>query len=142
MAKHERTLAAIFTEPTRANGARAMNRLGMTYKGYTGVVQGVDEVNGLVYGWLADIRDVIAFQGATAAELVADFRGAIDDYLTWCAADGLTPNAPNSGAPATRPPQKRASVQGNRGAKSPKVVAQATPAPRRKLTAKSSKPSA
>ena len=114
----------------------------MTYKGYTGVVQGVDEVNGLVYGWLADIQDVIAFQGATAAELVADFRGAIDDYLGWCAEDGLTPDAPNSGEPATRPPQKRAAIQGNRSAKSPKVGDETAPNPRRKVTAKSSKPSA
>ena len=114
----------------------------MTYKGYTGVVQGVDEVNGVVYGWLAEIQDVIAFQGATYVELVADFRGAIDDYLKWCAEDGLTPNAPNSGEPATRPPQKRASIPGSRGAKSPKVVAKAASAPRSKVTAKSSKPSA
>ena len=114
----------------------------MTYKGYTGVVQGIDEVNGLVYGWLTDIQDVIAFQGATAAELVADFRGAIDDYLAWCAEDGLKPNAPNSGAPATRPPQKRSAVQGNRRAKSPTVGVKSSPAPRRKVSAKSSKPSA
>ena len=103
----------------------------MTYKGYTGVVQGVDEVNGLVYGWLADIQDVIAFQGATASELVADFRGAIDDYLTWCAEDGLTPDPP-----------KPAGTRVNGTKKPAKVAPKSAPASRRKVSAKSSKPSA
>ena len=101
----------------------------MTYKGYTGVVQGVDEVNGLVYGWLADTRDVIAFQGATAAELVADFRGAIDDYLQWCAEDGLTPNPPKL-TPATSPAAR------------PLPAAAQSKARLKKVSAKSSKPSA
>ena len=101
----------------------------MTYKGYTGVVQGVDEVNGVVYGWLAGVRDVISFQGATYAELVADFRGAIDDYLNWCAEDGVPPNVPHPG-------------QNKSPKKTTRVVERAAPAPRRKVTAKSSKPSA
>ena len=101
----------------------------MTYKGYTGVVQGVDEVNGLVYGWLADIRDVIAFQGATAAELVADFRGAIDDYLAWCAEDGLKPNTPNSDEPATRPPQKTRGDSGEPGREVPQGRRASNPGP-------------
>ena len=105
----------------------------MTYKGYTGKVQGVDEVNGVVYGWLADTRDVIAFQGTTTAELVADFRGAIDDYLQWCAEDGLTPNPPQ---PATTPDSGT-----QKAAKAVPAVARSKARPR-SVSAKSSKPSA
>ena len=52
----------------------------MEYKGYVGSVE-FSEEDGLFYGKVMGIRALISYEGSTAAELVNDFHGAVDDYL-------------------------------------------------------------
>ena len=51
----------------------------MEYKGYVGSVE-FSEEDGLFYGKVMGIRALISYEGSTAAELVNDFHGAVDDY--------------------------------------------------------------
>ena len=55
----------------------------MEYKGYVGSVE-FSEEDGLFYGKVMGIRALISYEGTTAAELVSDFHGAVDDYLALC----------------------------------------------------------
>ena len=55
----------------------------MEYKGYVGSVE-FSEEDGLFYGKVMGIRALISYEGSTAAELVNDFHGAVDDYLALC----------------------------------------------------------
>ena len=52
----------------------------MEYKGYVGSVE-FSEEDALYYGKVQGIRSLISYEGSTAKELVADFHGAVDDYL-------------------------------------------------------------
>lgn len=52
----------------------------MQYKGYVGSVE-FSEADGLFFGKVLGIRALISYEGTNAAELVADFHGAVDDYL-------------------------------------------------------------
>ena len=63
----------------------------MEYKGYVGSVE-FSEEDGLFYGKVMGIRALISYEGSTAAELVNDFHGAVDDYLAQ--ADGHFCNGP------------------------------------------------
>lgn len=71
------------------------------YKGYTGTVSFDDEAL-LFYGEVVGLRDVITFQAHTAEELVQAFHDSVDDYLAWCAEDGVEPEKPWSGKLAFR----------------------------------------
>ena len=62
----------------------------MEYKGYLGSVEFSQE-DALFYGKVLGIRALISYEGSSAAELVADFHGAIDDYLALCAQQGKEP---------------------------------------------------
>ena len=53
----------------------------MQYKGYVGSVE-FSEADGLFFGKVLGIRALISYEGTSAAELVADFHGAVDDYLS------------------------------------------------------------
>ena len=55
----------------------------MEYKGYVGSVE-FSEEDGLFYGKVMGIRALISYEGSTAADLVNDFHGAVDDYLALC----------------------------------------------------------
>lgn len=55
----------------------------MQYKGYVGSVE-FSEEDGLFYGKVMGIRALISYEGSTAAELVNDFHGAVDEYLALC----------------------------------------------------------
>ena len=57
------------------------------YKGYVGSVEFSKE-DALFYGKVLGIRALISYEGTSAAELVADFHGAVDDYLELCAQSG------------------------------------------------------
>lgn len=69
----------------------------MQYKGYVGSVE-FSEEDQLLYGKVLGIRGMITYEGENAAELVADFHGAIDDYLTTCEAEGMTPEVAYKGS--------------------------------------------
>jgi predicted HicB family RNase H-like nuclease len=68
----------------------------MNYKGYTGIVK-VDSDAGVLSGQVADLRDVITFQGQTVVEVVQAFHDSVDDYLEFCAERGEQPDRPFSG---------------------------------------------
>ena len=57
-----------------------MNNI-MEYKGYVGSVE-FSEEDGLFYGKVQGIRSLISYEGTNAKELVSDFHGAVDDYLS------------------------------------------------------------
>jgi predicted HicB family RNase H-like nuclease len=68
----------------------------MEYKGYVGMVEIDDKVD-IFHGEVANLRDVITFQGRSVDELRQAFVDSIDDYLSWCAERGKTPDKPFSG---------------------------------------------
>ena len=68
----------------------------MEYKGYTGIVEFDDEAD-IFHGEVANLRDVITFQGRSVDELREAFEGSVDDYLAWCTERGKEPDKPFSG---------------------------------------------
>ena len=44
--------------------------------------------DGIFYGKVMGIRSLISYEGENARDLLADFHGAIDDYLESCKAEG------------------------------------------------------
>lgn len=69
----------------------------MEYKGYVGSVE-FSEEDALFYGKVLGIRALISYEGTNAAELVADFHGAVDDYLEVCAQSGTEPEKAYKGS--------------------------------------------
>jgi predicted HicB family RNase H-like nuclease len=72
-----------------------------SYKGYSATVS-FDEDALLFHGEVLGIRDVITFQARTAEELLKAFHESVDDYLEWCAKDGVDPEKPFSGSLSLR----------------------------------------
>ncbi len=69
----------------------------MEYKGYVGSVE-FSEEDALFYGKVLGIRALISYEGTNASELVADFHGAVDDYLELCAQSGTEPEKAYKGS--------------------------------------------
>ena len=69
----------------------------MEYKGYVGSVE-FSEEDGLFFGKVMGLRALLSYEGSTAAELVADFHAAVDDYLALCAAEGTEPEKAYKGS--------------------------------------------
>jgi predicted HicB family RNase H-like nuclease len=68
----------------------------MSYKGYEANVD-YDEDAEIFHGEVADVRDVITFQGKSVAELKKAFADSIEDYLAFCKERGEEPDKPFSG---------------------------------------------
>jgi predicted HicB family RNase H-like nuclease len=68
----------------------------LKYKGYIGSVE-VDMEDGILYGKLLHIRDLINYEAETPAELKAAFEEAVDDYLQECEDQGVNPDVPFKG---------------------------------------------
>ena len=68
----------------------------MEYLDYLGRVEFDDEA-GVFHGEVANLRDVITFEGTTVEELRRAFRESVDDYLAFCASRGEEPDRPFSG---------------------------------------------
>jgi predicted HicB family RNase H-like nuclease len=68
----------------------------MEYKGYIGEV-GFDSDAHIFYGEVINTRDVITFQGKSVEDLEKAFQESIDDYITWCTEEGVSPEKPYSG---------------------------------------------
>ena len=49
------------------------------------------------HGEVVDTRDVIVFEGTSAAQLRKEFEFSVDDYLKVCEERGRTPDKPFSG---------------------------------------------
>ena len=69
----------------------------MEYKGYVGSVE-FSEEDGIFFGKVMGLRALLSYEGSTASELVADCRGAVDDYLALCAAEGTEPEKAYKGS--------------------------------------------
>lgn len=61
----------------------------LEYKGYIGSVELQDD--NTYYGKVLGIKALIAYEGATVEELIEDFHGAVDDYLSVCEAEDIEP---------------------------------------------------
>lgn len=69
----------------------------MEYQGYVGSVE-FSEADALFYGKVLGIRSLISYEGTNAAELVADFHDAVDDYLELCRTEGTKPEIAYKGS--------------------------------------------
>ena len=69
----------------------------MNYKGYTGKITSVDEKQSLFHGEIADINDVVTFEGKNLAQLLKAFHESVEDYLSFCAEEDEQPEKPYSG---------------------------------------------
>ena len=63
------------------------------YKGYRGEAV-FDHEAGVFHGEVIGTRDVITFQGKSAAETESAFRDSIDEYLNFCAERGRPADPP------------------------------------------------
>jgi len=68
----------------------------MEYKGYIGKVD-YDSDARIFSGSVVNTRTVITFQGQSVNELEMEFRNSVEDYLSRCKQDGVTPEKPYSG---------------------------------------------
>ena len=68
----------------------------MQYKNYTGQVEFDDEA-GLFHGHVANLREVITFQGTSVSELREALADSVEDYLEFCASRGEAPEHVKSG---------------------------------------------
>lgn len=67
------------------------------YKGYVGSVE-FSEEDSIFYGKVMGIRSLISYEGDNAKDLIADFHGAVDDYLEACKAEGKEPEVAFKGS--------------------------------------------
>jgi predicted HicB family RNase H-like nuclease len=63
----------------------------LRYKDYDGSVAYSDE-DEILHGGILGIRDVVTFEGENVKELKENFARAVDEYLSFCEAEGKTPS--------------------------------------------------
>lgn len=68
----------------------------LEHKGYIGSAE-LSEEDGVFHGKLAFLHDLVTYESSTAKGLAKAFRGAVDDYLADCAAEGRAPDKPFKG---------------------------------------------
>lgn len=68
----------------------------LSYKGYNGSVE-YSLSDGVLYGNILFIRDLVTYEADCIDELKAAFEEAVDDYLDDCVALGVEPNKPFTG---------------------------------------------
>jgi len=68
----------------------------MEYKGYIGKAEFDDEAD-IFHGEVLLTRGVVTFQGRTVDELKQSFRESVDDYLSFCKEQNISPEKPFSG---------------------------------------------
>jgi predicted HicB family RNase H-like nuclease len=84
----------------------------LQYKGYDGSVLYSAE-DKLLHGRIIGIRDFVIYDGKDVRTLEKNFKGAVDEYLAFCKAEGKVPNTPFKGSFNVRLPQdlhKRAAL--------------------------------
>ncbi len=69
----------------------------LEYKGYTGTIEYSSE-DELLFGKVIGIKSLLSYEGSTGAELEADFRAVIDEYLEDCRASDKKPEKPFKGS--------------------------------------------
>lgn len=68
----------------------------MHYKGYEAVIE-FDEDAEIFHCEVINLRDVITFQGSSAAELKQALAESVEDYISFCKERGEEPEKPFSG---------------------------------------------
>ena len=68
----------------------------MTYKGYIGSVA-YSEKDQVFFGKIEGINGLVNFEGESVKELTEAFHEAVDDYLAYCADEGITPDKSYTG---------------------------------------------
>lgn len=68
----------------------------LRYKDYHGSVIYSDE-DQILHGRILGIRDMVTFEGENVKELKGNFIQAVDEYLSFCEAEGKTPDVPFKG---------------------------------------------
>lgn len=68
----------------------------MTYKGYIGSVA-YSEKDQVFFGKIEGINGLVNFEGESVRELTEAFHEAVDDYLAYCADEGITPDKSYTG---------------------------------------------
>ena len=68
----------------------------MTYKGYLGSVA-YSEKDNVFFGKIEGIDGLVNFEGESVSELTQAFHEAVDDYLAYCADEGITPDKSYTG---------------------------------------------
>lgn len=66
------------------------------YKGYT-FKHSIDEDNGVLFGEIIGINDVVTFESETVPGLIQEFKASVDDYIEFCKETGVEPQKPYSG---------------------------------------------
>jgi predicted HicB family RNase H-like nuclease len=69
----------------------------LAYKGYDGSVLYSAE-DRCLHGRILGIRDTVIYDGTNVRDLEKNFRGAVDEYLAFCKAEGTPPNVPFKGS--------------------------------------------
>ena len=69
----------------------------MVYKGYAGSVHYSDE-DGVFYGKVEFIRDLISYEGTDVESLRDAFKGSVEEYLMLCAKEKREPEKPFKGS--------------------------------------------
>lgn len=68
----------------------------MTYKGYLGSVNYSDK-DQVFFGKIEGINGLVNFEGESVKELTEAFHEAVDDYLAYCADEGISPDKSYTG---------------------------------------------
>ncbi len=68
----------------------------LSYKGYIGSVS-FSEADNVFFGKVEGIRGLVNFEGESVRELTDAFHEAVDDYLAYCADEGIEPDKSYSG---------------------------------------------
>lgn len=69
----------------------------MTYKGYIANFE-LDEDDNIFYGKLIGINQLVTFEADNAKDLKQAFYDSVDDYLEFCAEQGIKPEKPCKGS--------------------------------------------
>ncbi|MBV7387915.1 type II toxin-antitoxin system HicB family antitoxin [Pasteurellaceae bacterium TAE3-ERU1] len=68
----------------------------MQYKNYVGTIE-PDLDNGVLFGKLANIRDLVTYEATTLSQLKKEVEQSVEQYLADCKALGKTPDKPFKG---------------------------------------------
>jgi predicted HicB family RNase H-like nuclease len=69
----------------------------LRYKGFLGSIE-VSIVDNCIHGKILFIDDVVTYEAESPAQLEAEFKAAVEDYLATCKELGRAPNKPFSGS--------------------------------------------
>jgi len=69
----------------------------LRYKEYMGSVK-FSEEDAVFYGKVVGIKALISFEGDSVSSITQDFHAAVDEYLDFCAENGIEPEKPFKGS--------------------------------------------